>query len=736
MKGLIIKRFFGGIIIIAILVLSKPFFAKIYAKTTQYLEEKIYPLYFVITRAEASIKKSKDFMHLFYWFQKTKLPIYKLYIGAEDIRIMNNSVENGRINTKIAVPTYFISDDYNIEAKIRYRGKRKFHWENAKRSLLIKFPKDQLFQKMKAMDLIIPISRSYVAEITNNNFLKQIGLMSNNMFFIWLKINNKDAGVYLAKERYSSEWLGKNAISPDSEIFTLSLTPPFEWIRDINEANNSFMEIKTFLALFKKSDEEFKKNIGNILDLQKWYRAIAMNIFVAGEHSMNGATGKLEPLLEDISLNNIQHHNGDPQKAYIGFPLIIKRILSDQNFYKEYIKILKEIITDANFKTYLLLYDNFYREMKSEFYRDKTKYYSDNDVDNKIEDYRKQAIENYKTAQKLTTTEELPIFDDIEILKKEAIDFSGKEFPNFYDISKTGEEFIEKHPQFFLSGKNLILKTGIYSFYENIIVPTGLKLIIEPGTHLFLGEGISIVSYSPVKAIGSADKPIILERLYPQKTWGSFAMINTDDANEFKHIKIDGGSSSEKINGVIFTGMLSAHNAPLYVSNSEFSNDNDDDAINVKQTTGVIENSLFTNTAGDAIDLDITNDFSVRNNRFFNIGTNEKSIDGGDAIDISFSSAIIDSNKIEQCGDKGISIGEKSKSKALKNIITGCDIGIAVKDASEAFLEKNAIANNNVGVALYQKKEIFGGARAILRENVFENNKIDTEKDKESIIQE
>ncbi len=46
-------------------------------------------------------------------------------------------------------------------------------------------------------------------------------------------------------------------------------------------------------------------------------------------------------------------------------------------------------------------------------------------------------------------------------------------------------------------------------------------------------------------------------------------------------------------------------------------------------------------------------------------------------------------------GDKGISIGEKSKSIVFNNVIRGNNIGIAVKDFSEAHILSNSIIKNN-----------------------------------------
>ena len=255
--------------------------------------------------------------------------------------------------------------------------------------------------------------------------------------------------------------------------------------------------------------------------------------------------------------------------------------------------------------------------------------------------------------------------------------------------------------------------------------------MIEPGSKMYLSPGVSIISSSPISAIGTKDSPIFVGRKNEEGNWGSIAVINVEKKSEFRYMTLVAGSSSAPINGVTFTGMISAHNAPLYVFDSQFYRDGDDDMISAKYSTGEIARSKFFDSAGDAIDLDMTDGFLIANNYFSNIGTGPN---GGDAIDLSFSDAYIFGNTVNRCSDKGISVGEKSTPLIEGNKITRCVIGIAVKDSSQAAITNNELLENHEGVSLYQRKAVFKGAEAVLRDNVFAGNGTNIKKDEVSKI--
>ncbi|PIR66443.1 MAG: hypothetical protein COU51_04135 [Parcubacteria group bacterium CG10_big_fil_rev_8_21_14_0_10_36_14] len=276
-------------------------------------------------------------------------------------------------------------------------------------------------------------------------------------------------------------------------------------------------------------------------------------------------------------------------------------------------------------------------------------------------------------------------------------------------------QFVNENPIFKTDGEKIFLPAGSYTITKNIIIPQKSQLIIQPGVVLTFYPKISLISYSPVSAIGYSDSPIIFQSAYQGQPWGSFGIVNTEkEKNKLQFINISGGGSSY-INGIFFSGMLSAYHADLELSDSLIQNSSSDDGANAKYGNVVIKNNRFIKNSADGLDIDYAKG-EISNNYF--------SSNGNDGIDISGSSISIKNNTILASGDKCISVGENSKEPVIfNNILNGCNIGIESKDLSTPVILNNVIINNNIGINAYRKKEIFGGGFGKIYNNIIWDNK-------------
>jgi len=290
------------------------------------------------------------------------------------------------------------------------------------------------------------------------------------------------------------------------------------------------------------------------------------------------------------------------------------------------------------------------------------------------------------------------------------------------DKRLSGEEFLKKYPYFKKSDEDgvMILPKGSYDIKKNIVVPVDLKIVITPGAKLRFYPGVSLISYSHLVAIGTSEDPIYFTGIQKNQPWGVVAVISKKNRGVFKYGIFDGGGEAY-LNGIRFTGMLSAYYSDLEVSNSIFRNasiDKGDDSINAKYGTAKVKNSWFESNHSDSIDFDFVKERSViEGNYFLN--------SGNDGVDISGTKMVIRGNVFMKSGDKGISVGEKSNATILNNVINGSGIGVAVKDLSRVKIVNNDIQKNKIGVAVYNKKKTFGGGYAEVYNTHFENNKMD-----------
>ncbi|MBU2529567.1 MAG: CotH kinase family protein [Elusimicrobia bacterium] len=285
------------------------------------------------------------------------------------------------------------------------------------------------------------------------------------------------------------------------------------------------------------------------------------------------------------------------------------------------------------------------------------------------------------------------------------------------------DEFVRQNSFFVKTGKNEITLNSAF-IYKDIIIPPGLKVIIAPGSNIFLAKDASIISYSSILAEGSAVGKINFKPLIPGEPWGSLAVISAPKSI-FKYVYFTGGKDESNM-GLFASGMLSLYGTDAEITNSEFSLACGDDALNIKNAKAEVNNSLFYKNSFDAIDFDFVKKGKVEGNQFIE--------NGNDGIDISGSYVDIKNNIIKKSGDKCISVGEKSYPLISGNTLDGCEMGIGTKDLSEPIIIDNIIINNKVGISAYLKKEIFGGAFPKVGNNTFTNNEKDTEIDELSKI--
>ena len=86
-----------------------------------------------------------------------------------------------------------------------------------------------------------------------------------------------------------------------------------------------------------------------------------------------------------------------------------------------------------------------------------------------------------------------------------------------------------------------------------------------------------------------------------------------------------------------------------------------------------------------------------------------------DCVDFSYGNYIIDELNVKYCGDKGVSIGEKSKVNVNNAQISESNIGVAIKDSSEGIFNNLNSINNKNCLSLYQKKQEFGPSKGVFK---------------------
>jgi hypothetical protein len=163
---------------------------------------------------------------------------------------------------------------------------------------------------------------------------------------------------------------------------------------------------------------------------------------------------------------------------------------------------------------------------------------------------------------------------------------------------------------------------------------------------------------------------------------------------------------SKKINNEFdnkynLTGCLTIIDSLLNNVNISGKGFNCEDTINFIRSSGYLNNIQIKNSRSDSVDAD----FSQLKFNFLSI---EKSTD--DCLDFSYGTYNIENANLKNCGDKAISVGEKSKATFGNIEIQDSNIGVASKDSSDVYIDKVNMKNLKVCLSAYKKKQEFDGS--------------------------
>mgnify|MGYP005996333153 FL=1 len=150
--------------------------------------------------------------------------------------------------------------------------------------------------------------------------------------------------------------------------------------------------------------------------------------------------------------------------------------------------------------------------------------------------------------------------------------------------------------------------------------------------------------------------------------------------------------------------MLAIHNTEnINVLNSNFSsNEIFDDTIRVVYSNKINFNNIeIRNANADAIDIDISNNISLKDVKIYD--------SGNDGVDFMESIAEVKNLNVNNSGDKGISVGEKSNITIKNSNIINSKIGVAAKDNSIVKIYNTKFDNNYFQLAGYAKNWRYNG---------------------------
>lgn len=173
------------------------------------------------------------------------------------------------------------------------------------------------------------------------------------------------------------------------------------------------------------------------------------------------------------------------------------------------------------------------------------------------------------------------------------------------------------------------------------------------------------------------------------------------------------------------TGCLTFTNLKLKNVKIKSTSSTCEDSINFINVTGLVNKIDIKNSHSDGLDIDFSN---------IEIDHLIISSSGNDCVDLSYGKYKFNKLYLMNCGDKALSIGEKSFLQLNKIFAENTNIGIALKDSSKALMNNVNLKNLKTCVAAYNKKQEFSGGLLKIKNINCKNFNKKTDADAQSII--
>lgn len=367
----------------------------------------------------AEVQFVNKLVNIFYLPQalfSSKLERYDIVARQKDLDFLNKNLPPlyvGNMMTdqyKVPVEAKFIDQGKEYEVKVRYRGLMDNHWRDPQKSWLVTFKKKTgNFDNQRQIHFIIASDRNYLLEELNYYRARKMGLAVPETKFIDLFVNGERQGVYWQHEDWSNDYLARQNIkgnlysSIDVNQNGETIKNTFDNIKDWEDASGTsdYANLESLLKVINNpSDDYFNKNIGNILDLESFYKwqilaYLTDSTHQAGGHNMriyfDSNKGRFEFAPWDIAIGD-----APPALYEYDYNLLVTRILKNPVLLQERNKILWEYVgDDKNLNDDLHYYDEMDQLTKNDFYKDFKKVDSDFAYRREVVSLRNQVREKF-----------------------------------------------------------------------------------------------------------------------------------------------------------------------------------------------------------------------------------------------------------------------------------------------------------------------------------------------------
>ncbi len=651
-----------------------------------------------------------------------------------------------RYSAKVIFYFHDFSCTYSSEVRISGDFKDHLYGENFNPSLDVRLLEGNILNVTK-FKLFLPSTRNSNDEVFFANLMKELGFLSPKTFYVNVTINNNSTHKYIFQEKINKEFIESNNLR-ESALFesneniyweiknnnlnfdkNIYKTLIFGKVLNSNWAIRNYQNLNVTLSALERLNLSLISSSSwwNInpefltTDTSTFYQYDAAMISGGADHGLvihnrkfyfDYYSNKFFPVYydgmpdftKDLSSSDSRQMNlkfdlenynsSNNTKIYTNLPLLksgastlLKKQLIDPQDFQE--KLLKNNL-DINLEQVVSNLEKFYKNLNyiSNLEID-TNFSSINDKDiYNTNNLLASASENLEQVKDLLNVNY--IFIDEKNLDIQSCTLNNNSKCIEIDFNTNNIKSILDDD--FGSDRNIVIGKSAESFSTAFLNFTEYEYVLIDASKIYL-FGKSSFEFDEIK-----------NELHFYLGENSSVLITSDYSKINYDVYIHNSNSEEKnhiLEPNLFTGCLNFYKVQFDNNFIHAQDQKCEDSVNIVNSYGFIKQIKIKNSSSDALDVDFSN-IEIENLEIFK--------SGNDCLDFSYGNYKISQASVNECGDKGLSIGEASNFELNYYFASNIFNGIAVKDSSKLNIKNGNIENTQLCISAYRKKQEFGPA--------------------------
>ncbi len=153
------------------------------------------------------------------------LPVYDLRIASKEMKALQSAAR--RVTAKVTSsgvlreyqPAQFLRQGHWQPIDVKLRGDNNLHYVLMRPSMRLKFPKNDLFEGKRQINITDPYDKGLTADVTTNWELQRYGILTWDSRFVVLRVNDEVIGVFQEIEQFGRSISDRN-LRPEGFIFS------------------------------------------------------------------------------------------------------------------------------------------------------------------------------------------------------------------------------------------------------------------------------------------------------------------------------------------------------------------------------------------------------------------------------------------------------------------------------------------------------------------------------------